>query len=604
MDKEFPAPPETAPGKPRAYSYIRMSTKEQLAGTSLKRQLVATRTYADAHGLDLVEKYDDTGVSAFRGLNAEHGALGRFLETVNSGDVPAGSYFIIESMDRLTRQTAHLAVTILSQIINNGIIVVTLDDGMKYSRTSLETNQYQLFIAVGAMMRAHDESKRKSGLITHVWTEKRKELVEDGTPMTSRVPAWLTVDRKNGCVETIPERAALVKEVFNLACSGYGTYSIAKLLNTRGDKPWGSPKRTAVRSKTSSDSAIWRESYIKKILTNRAVLGEFQPHRLETSLDNKRLRVPVGDPLTGYYPRVISDAMFRDVALAIERRRTSGKGRKGTGYANVFSGLLSCGLCTSGMRYLDKGAPPKGGKYLRCSSAVSGGACKAKAYRYEAVETVILSALDSLDAQKILSGVSAPRQLDDKKDEREAARKRVEENTKKITRLNQLLVSDDGEVPLSTLTMLRELERQVSSDEQQIKHIDDEIDELLAVDPVRRRKVLDEIRGAIGDLTDAEGRAKARRALAGELQRMISAISVKPEKQFAYEVMDVDPSWQKKYRADTQSRLQSYLDDYGFEVNIRYRNGEQQMVSGVDGKRLKLRWSERDSDLKLLARHG
>ena len=53
--------------RPRAYSYVRMSTDIQLKGDSLRRQLDASLAYASVNGLDLVEAETlrDLGVSAF-----------------------------------------------------------------------------------------------------------------------------------------------------------------------------------------------------------------------------------------------------------------------------------------------------------------------------------------------------------------------------------------------------------------------------------------------------------------------------------------------------------------------------------------------------------
>jgi hypothetical protein len=42
--------------RPKAYSYIRFSTKRQALGNSLMRQLDRSREYAAKHGLDLQEK--------------------------------------------------------------------------------------------------------------------------------------------------------------------------------------------------------------------------------------------------------------------------------------------------------------------------------------------------------------------------------------------------------------------------------------------------------------------------------------------------------------------------------------------------------------------
>ena len=63
----------SAPSRPRAYSYIRMSTDMQLKGDSLRRQLEASTKYAATNGLDLIadDRLHDIGVSAFKGDNEQ-----------------------------------------------------------------------------------------------------------------------------------------------------------------------------------------------------------------------------------------------------------------------------------------------------------------------------------------------------------------------------------------------------------------------------------------------------------------------------------------------------------------------------------------------------
>src|SRR5437588_1867563 len=95
-----------SPTRPQAYSYIRMSTDVQLKGDSLRRQLEKSRAYAESHNLELVEDFrlEDLGVSAFKGANADNGALGKFLEAVRANAIQKGSYLLVESLDRLSRQ--------------------------------------------------------------------------------------------------------------------------------------------------------------------------------------------------------------------------------------------------------------------------------------------------------------------------------------------------------------------------------------------------------------------------------------------------------------------------------------------------------------------
>src|SRR4051812_26198562 len=94
------------PGRPLAYSYVRMSSAAQLKGHSLRRQMELSQKYAEEHGLELLDgnRLHDLGISAFRGANVASGALGQFLAAVKDGKVPEGSFLLVESLDRISRQ--------------------------------------------------------------------------------------------------------------------------------------------------------------------------------------------------------------------------------------------------------------------------------------------------------------------------------------------------------------------------------------------------------------------------------------------------------------------------------------------------------------------
>ena len=68
-----------------------------------------------------------------------------------------------------------------------------------------------------------------------------------------------------------------------------------------------------------------------KILTNRAVLGEFQPH-----VRTEGKPVPEGEPVVKYFPAIIDDELFYQAQLAKAQRRGTGAGRKGAG-SQIYS---------------------------------------------------------------------------------------------------------------------------------------------------------------------------------------------------------------------------------------------------------------------------
>src|SRR4051812_32559267 len=94
-----------------AFSYIRFSSERQKWGHSLKRQTEAAAAWCARNGvqLDTSRTWHDLGTSAFTGKhrdNPDRHALAAFLEMVEKDKTGSlrGSYLIIESLDRLTRE--------------------------------------------------------------------------------------------------------------------------------------------------------------------------------------------------------------------------------------------------------------------------------------------------------------------------------------------------------------------------------------------------------------------------------------------------------------------------------------------------------------------
>lgn len=362
----------------RAYSYLRLSTGPQLKGDGKRRQLKASRAYAQANGLELAEdaQYEDLGVSAFKGANVRGGKLGLFLEAVQSGAVKPGSYLLVESLDRLSRQELLKAQSLFLSIIQGGINVVTLADGRLYPARTNDLGD--LIYSLVVMARAHEESQIKSQRIGAAWKNKRTQAALQ-VPMTKWCPAWLKLADDRTRYEAIPERVEIVRGIFHDAASGMGIYSITTSLNQRGVPTFDSPNG-------------WHTSYVTKILCNRAVLGEFQPHRRE---DGKR--VPDGEPSRAYYPAILDEGLFYRAQLAKSERRVSGKGRKGAAYTNLFSGLATCAYCRSPMKLENKGSGRKGGAYFVCHGALRKFGCPAIRWRYRDFETSFLAFVEEVD---------------------------------------------------------------------------------------------------------------------------------------------------------------------------------------------------------------
>ncbi len=356
----------------KAYSYLRFSTPDQAKGDSFRRQSERARAYADEHGLDLDDSlsFHDLGVSAFHGANAETGALGDFLEAVKTGLVDRGSYLLVESLDRISRNVPLVALNVLQSILLNGVKVVTLIDRRCYDADSLRNDSFSLIMSLLTFIRSHDESETKSKRLKSSWDNKRKNIATK--PLTAKIPAWLTI--VDGKIEAIDDRAALVKQIYDDYLKGQGPETIARKLNTDGVKPWGR-------------GAMWHKSYIVKILSNPGVCGVFVPHTLEhDGLKKNRIAL---DAIENYYPAVIDEITF--TAAQNQRKQKGIKGRKtGTKLTNIVSKLAKCPKCNISMVKVNKGGSFQ---YLVCSRAKIGGYCEYNSIRYHDFEKAFIRSL-------------------------------------------------------------------------------------------------------------------------------------------------------------------------------------------------------------------
>ena len=274
--------------RPRAYSYIRWSTPDQGKGDSLHRQTEAARAYAARHGLELDETLDitDPGVSAHYGKNVAAGKLRAFLEAVRDGIVSRGSFLLVESLDRISRQTVWRAVSTMREIVEAGITLVDLsDNGKRYSADTLDNDPGGLSFMMMALrfMRAHEESAIKSSRGAAAYTRKRQQAAartDTDKPFTRMLPAWLQCHKETRQIEEVPERAKVVQDVFKMADAGLGQHAIAQRLNAEGVPTFGG------RGKQRRADA-WHRTYIKKLLTNSAVVGTFTPHQRRTDAQGK-----------------------------------------------------------------------------------------------------------------------------------------------------------------------------------------------------------------------------------------------------------------------------------------------------------------------------
>lgn len=332
-----------------AIIYRRFSSQEQGKGSTLKRQTELCEAYCKRKGWTVIDTVTDSGVSAWSGANIQTGNLAKLTKRLSAKG--ADTVIVVEQLDRITRQPPNIVINWLTGLTTAGSALATVNDDVLIDGDSFATNPAATVMLVFNAYRAFSESQHKSERLAKAWAGKR----DTGKPMTARTVGWIKL--VDGEFRVIEERAEIVRRIFKLALEGHGATRIAKQFNSERIAPFGR-------------SNGWQISYIKKVLKNRAVLGEFQAHTKKRGEERKA----VGDPIPDYYPQVVSDADF----ARVQAIRPTVRQAASRGFVNLLSGLTECHECGGRVIYLNGGIETlaDGSKvrreYLQCEQARRG----------------------------------------------------------------------------------------------------------------------------------------------------------------------------------------------------------------------------------------
>jgi DNA invertase Pin-like site-specific DNA recombinase len=344
--------------KSRAYSYLRFSSARQADGDSIRRQSEAAERYAQAHGLTLDKSlsFRDLGVSAFEGRNArEGGALRAFVSAIDERRVPKGSVLLVENLDRLSRQTARVALRTLEEIVDKGVDVVTLTDGQRYTPASLDG--MGLFFALIPMMRANEESAMKSARGKAAWAGARKRYGKDAIIPGQKVPFWVQVHPTTRRPSVDGTKGKVAARIAREYLAGRRLREIVRGLNSDAIK--------------SPQGGTWSRVQVSRTLRNLAPKEATSPL---SQPERTRLRA------------------------ALSRRKSGQGGRgRGDGETNVLRGLGRCGYCGASLTFARAPKTLGNGKttdyhYLRCvTNAETPGRCEGPGHiRYEPIAQAVV----------------------------------------------------------------------------------------------------------------------------------------------------------------------------------------------------------------------
>lgn len=366
----------------KAYSYIRYSSPQQAKGDSFRRQFAATQAYCEKNGYELDTElaiYQELGTSASEIGSQE--ILNNFIDDCVTGKVQKGSLLIVENLDRLSRLKVNQAMLQFLTILNYVDIYTTQDEKHYSNDDNLDGNAQLIAIvsSVLIMSRAYEESETKKKRLKESWDSKRKNI--DNKKLTSLIPHWLELSEDRTEFHLKKDRVEIIKYIYQKSIDGMGVSQLIRHLN-----------ENLIQFPTPTHkSKLWARTSLSRILTDRSVLGEYQPHIGKHNGIGEKKRKPLGDPIPDYYPQIIDEETFLKAQIA-RKSRIVGRGKVNRNkFSNLFRNILRCSYCDGKVEYVDKGDGSRGGKYLTCSNSKRGGECSHnKHYKYLPLELMLL----------------------------------------------------------------------------------------------------------------------------------------------------------------------------------------------------------------------
>lgn len=204
----------------RAVGYVRVSTQEQVDGTSLTSQEEQIRAYATLKGLDLVDVLIDGGISGGKPLGDR--PEGRKLaDMVDAGEVQA---VIITKLDRGFRSTVDCLQTVQAWE-KGGIALHICDMGGSAVDTTSPAGRFMLTVLVAA-------AEMERGRIRERCNEGRRARKSQGYRIGEIPFGWDLGE--GGRLVKVDSEQEIIQRVRSLKAKGWSFRQIAEDLNRDG----------------------------------------------------------------------------------------------------------------------------------------------------------------------------------------------------------------------------------------------------------------------------------------------------------------------------------------------------------------------------------
>lgn len=204
----------------RSFGYIRVSSVEQLNGTSLMEQRKMIQGFCDMRGIELVGIFSDAAISGGKAL-AERPEGSKMVQALNDGDADT---IIICKLDRGFRSASDCLSNVEDWEKKN-ISLVILNMGGQTIDTSSAAGKFFITVMAGA-------AELEKNLIKERCNSGRAARKAEGRRIGC-VPFGFTADEW-GVLIANPAEHAILSEIRDLRVKGHTLQEICDVLNGRG----------------------------------------------------------------------------------------------------------------------------------------------------------------------------------------------------------------------------------------------------------------------------------------------------------------------------------------------------------------------------------
>ena len=258
--------------------YLRLSRedgdKEESDSIGSQRSIITHKLEELGEEFELIDFYIDDG---YTGLNTDRPAFQKMLEDTQKGIINS---IITKDLSRLSRNSFEANYFIEKYFLENNIRYISILDNVDTYIKNSNNDMIQFKTLINDWYSKDISKKVRSG----VWARKEKGLY-----LAAIAPYGYIKDPKNKNHLMIePERALVVKRIFNMFDNGISIAEIAKKLK---EEKIYCPGYYDYGGSRSGDDYKWRTDSIKRILKSQVYIGNTEyGKKMNLSYKSKKVK--------------------------------------------------------------------------------------------------------------------------------------------------------------------------------------------------------------------------------------------------------------------------------------------------------------------------